>query len=66
VPFVTSRADSPLTAVFARGGLVGGPLQRPYTHFLHNLLELVLILAALIDEIAEARPQSRRPIPTSS
>jgi hypothetical protein len=44
----------------------GWALQRPYTYFLHNLLELVPILAALIDEIAEARPQSRRPIPTSS
>jgi hypothetical protein len=50
-----------MNGIFARGGLVGGPLQRPYMHFLYNLLELLPILAALIDETAAARPRRPRP-----
>lgn len=54
-----------VNGILASGGLIGGPLQRPYLHFLYNLLEFVPLLAALLDELA-ARPrgaqQVRRPL----
>lgn len=35
-----------INGVFATHGLIGGPLQRPYLHFLYNLVETVLLLGA--------------------
>jgi hypothetical protein len=45
-----------VSGILATGGLVGGPLPRPYMHFLYNLAELVPLGAALLDELAAARP----------
>ena len=35
-----------INGVFATHGLIGGPLQRPYLHFLYNLVETVLLVGA--------------------
>ena len=52
-----------VNGILATGGLIGGPLQRPYLHFLYNLLELVPLVAALLDELAarqgDAQPAAR-------
>lgn len=44
-----------VNGILATGGLAGGPLQRPYLHFLYNLAELLPLGAALLDELAAAR-----------
>jgi hypothetical protein len=49
-----------VNGILATGGLLSGPLQRPYLHFLYNLLELLPLAAALLDELA-ARPGSAQP-----
>jgi hypothetical protein len=48
-----------VNGILAKGGLAGGPLQRPYLHFLYNLLELVPLVAALLDELAAAGPRDQ-------
>jgi hypothetical protein len=50
-----------VNGILARGGLVGGPLQRPYLHFLYNLLEFLPLCAALLDELA-ARQGRAQPL----
>jgi hypothetical protein len=55
-----------VNGILATGGLAGGPLQRPYLHFLYNLAELLPLGAALLDELAAARRgphRGRRPAP---
>jgi hypothetical protein len=49
-----------VNGILAKGGLAGGPLQRPYLHFLYNLLEFIPLVAALLDELA-ARPRDAQP-----
>jgi hypothetical protein len=44
-----------VNGILATGGLIGGPLQRPYLHFLYNLLEFIPLVAALLDELAARR-----------
>jgi hypothetical protein len=54
-----------VNGILATGGLAGGPLQRPYLHFLYNLLELVPLVAALLDELGARRGTAqpeRRPL----
>lgn len=43
-----------VNGILARGGLVGGPLQRPYAHFVYNTLEVLPLLAAFEDEAMAA------------
>jgi len=53
-----------VNGILATGGLLGGPLQRPYLHFLYNLLEFVPLVAALLDELAaRTRGAQRAPRP---
>jgi hypothetical protein len=40
-----------INGVFATGGLFGGPLQRPYLHFLYNLVETLLLCATLAEAL---------------
>jgi hypothetical protein len=49
-----------VNGILATGGLAGGPLQRPYLHFLYNLLELLPLGAALLGEL-DARRSSVQP-----
>jgi hypothetical protein len=54
-----------VNGILATGGLVAGPLQRPYLHFLYNLLEFVPLVAALLDELDAHRGSvqpERRPL----
>jgi hypothetical protein len=48
-----------VNGILASGGLLGGPLQRPYLHFLYNLLEFLPLVAALLAELDLAQPALR-------
>jgi len=52
-----------VNGIFSSGGLISGPLQRPYLHFLYNSLSTLLLVAALCNSL---RSVGAQPLVTTS